>query len=55
MVNSTNNTSADITMNDEKQAEVTKFKYLGATLCKDGNSTAEVQKELLWRPQRVPD
>lgn len=32
MVNSTTNTSADITMNGEKLEEVTSFKYLGATL-----------------------
>jgi exonuclease III len=43
MVNSTNDTSADITMNGEKLEEVSKFKYLGATLSKDGTSTAEVR------------
>ena len=28
--------SADITMNGQKLEDVTHFKYLGATLCKDG-------------------
>jgi hypothetical protein len=42
MVNSSNDTKADITMNGEKLEEVTNFKYLGATLSKDGTSTAEV-------------
>ena len=40
MTNSTNNISADISMNDQKLEEVTSFKYLGATLCKDGTSSA---------------
>ena len=34
--NSTNNINADISMNGQKLEEVTSFKYLGATLCKDG-------------------
>ena len=33
MTNSTNNLSADISMNGQKLEEVTSFKYLGATLC----------------------
>ncbi|KAH3849984.1 hypothetical protein DPMN_092389 [Dreissena polymorpha] len=40
MVNSTTHTSADITMNGEKLADVTSFKYLDATLSKDGTITA---------------
>ncbi|KAH3735834.1 hypothetical protein DPMN_042392 [Dreissena polymorpha] len=36
VVNSTNNTSADINMNGDKQKEETSFKYLGETLPKDG-------------------
>ena len=40
MTNSTNN-SADISMNGRKLEEVTSVKYLGATLCKDGTSSAE--------------
>ena len=31
-----NNISADISMNGQKLEEMTCFKYLGATLCKDG-------------------
>ena len=40
--NSTDNISADIRMNGQKLKEVTSFKYLGATLCKDGTYPAEV-------------
>ena len=43
MTNSTNNVSADISMNGQKLEEVTSFKYLGATLCKDGTCSAEVR------------
>ena len=42
MTNSMNNISADICMNGQKLEEVTSFKYLGATLCKDGTCSAEV-------------
>ena len=42
MVNSTNDTSARITMNGEPLEEVTQFKYLGATLSRDGSCTVEV-------------
>ena len=42
MVNSTDDISANITMNGEPLEEVHQFKYLGATLSKDGGSTAEV-------------
>ena len=42
MANSTNNISADISMNSQKVEEVTSFKYLGATLCKDSTCSAEV-------------
>ena len=41
MTNSTNNISADISMNGQKLEEVTSFKYLGAILCKDGTCLAE--------------
>ena len=43
MTNSTNNTSADISMNGQKLQEVTSFKYLGTTLCKDGTCSAKVR------------
>ena len=43
MTTSTNNFSADVTMNDQKLEEVTSFKYLGAILCKDGTCSAEVR------------
>ena len=36
MTNSTNNISADISMEGQNLDEVTSFKYLGATLCKGG-------------------
>ena len=38
----TSNISADISMNGQKSHEVTSFKYLEATLCKDGTCSAEV-------------
>ena len=41
--NSTHNISADINMNGQKLEEVTSFKYLGATLYKDGTCSAEVR------------
>ena len=40
--NSMTNISADISTNGMKLEEVTSFKYLGATLCKDGTCSAEV-------------
>ena len=46
MTNSSNNINADISMNGEKLEGVTIFKYLGATLCKDGISSAEVSSRL---------
>ena len=42
MTRSTNNISAEISMNGQRLGEVTSFKYLGATLCKDGTCSAEV-------------
>ena len=42
ITNSTNNINADISMNCQRLEEVTSFKYLGATLCKDGTYCAEV-------------
>ena len=43
MTNSINNISADISMDSQKLEKVTSFKYLGATLCKDGMCSAEVR------------
>ena len=43
MTNSMNNISADISMNGQKLEEVISFKYLGATLCKDGTCSAEIR------------
>ena len=34
--NSTNNISADISINGQKSVEVASFKHLGSILCKDG-------------------
>ena len=46
MTNSTNNISADISMKSQKLEQVTIFKYLGATLCRDGTCSAEVRKRI---------
>ena len=43
MSNSMNNTSPDISINGQKLAEVTSFKYLEAAPCKDGSCPAEVR------------
>ena len=37
------NISADISMNGQKLEEVTSFKYLGVTLCREGACWAEVR------------
>ncbi|KAH3710379.1 hypothetical protein DPMN_069857 [Dreissena polymorpha] len=42
-VNKTSNTSSDTTMNDENLEYITSFKYLEATLSKDGTCTAAVR------------
>ena len=42
MTNNTNSISADISLNGQKSQEVTSFKYLRATLCKDGTCSAEM-------------
>ena len=42
MTNTTNNISADISMNGQKLEQVTSFKYIGATLCTDGTCSAEI-------------
>ena len=39
----TNIINADISMNRQKLEEVTNFKYMGATLCKDGTCSAKVR------------
>ena len=38
-----NNISVDISMNGQMLEEVTRLKYPGATLCKDGTCSAEVR------------
>ena len=43
MINRTNNISADISKNSQKLEEVTRFKYLRATLCKHGTCSAEIR------------
>ena len=43
MVNSSKPTSATVTMNGVQLEEVTSFKYLGATLSKDGTCTEEIR------------
>ena len=47
MVNSSNNISANITMNGEPLEEVSSFKYLGATLTEDGTCTAEIRMRIV--------
>ena len=46
--NSMNNISADICMkmNSQNLEEVASFKYLGATMCKDGTCSAEVHTRI---------
>ena len=46
MVNSGENTTVQISMNGQQLEEVMAFKYLGATLTKDGRSTAEIKIRL---------
>jgi hypothetical protein len=43
MVNSTRDISANITMSGQQLEEVANFKYLGATLSKDGTCTTEIR------------
>ena len=42
MISNMNNINADISMNGWRLEEVTSFKYLGATLCKDGTCSAKI-------------
>ena len=46
MVNSGDNITVQIIMNGQQLEEVMAFKYLGATLTKDGRSTAEIKTRL---------
>ena len=46
MVNSGDNTTVQISMNGQQLEEVMAFKYIGATLTKDGRSTAEIKIRL---------
>lgn len=46
LVNSAKNTTTQIYMNGEQLEEVQAFKYLGATLTKDGKSTTEVKTRI---------
>ena len=48
MTNSMKNISAYISMNCQKFEEVTSFRYLGATLHKDGTCSAEVRQNRIW-------
>ena len=60
MTNRTNNISADIREKKKKQKsqkleEVTRFKCLGATLCRDGTCSAEVRIRIALAKQQRPD
>ena len=55
MTNSTNNISADISMNGQKLEEVTSFRYLGATLCQNGTCAAEVRIMIASAMKQWPD
>ena len=55
MTNSSNNINADIKMNGHKSEEVTSFKYLGATMRKDGTCPAEVRIRMPQQWQQWPD
>ena len=48
MVNSGDNTTVKIIMNGQQLEEVKAFKYLGATLTKDGRSTGSPSQHLAW-------
>ena len=55
ITNSMTNISADVSTNGQKLEEVTSFKYLGATLCKDGICSAGVPSGLPQHWQQWPD
>ena len=40
------NSHADISMNGQKLEDLTTFKFLGATMCKDGTCSAEVRTRI---------
>ena len=48
MTNSMDNISSDVSMNGQKLEEVTRLKYLEATLCKDGTCSAEVHIRIAY-------
>ena len=47
MTKSTIDISADISMNSQKLEEVTSFKYLEASLCKEGTCSAEIRVRIV--------
>ena len=47
MTNSMNTVSAGNSMGGQKLEEVTSFKYLAETLCKDGTWSAEIRIKLM--------
>ena len=46
MTNSMNNIIADINMNGQKLEDVSSFKYLVATPCKDGTCSTEIRMRI---------
>ena len=55
MTNSMSNISADISMNGQNLEEVTSFRYLGATLYKDGTRSAKSASGLPHQWQLLRD
>ena len=53
MVNTLDDTTAQIYMNGEKLEEVSSFKYLGATLTKDGRSLKEIKIRIAMATQAM--
>ena len=55
MTSTAENISVDISMNDQKLDEVTRFQHLGATLCKNGSCLAELRIGIALAMAAMPD
>ena len=49
------NSHADISMNGQKLEDLTTFKFLGATMCKDGTCSAEIRIGIVSAMAAMPD